>query len=87
MPSCSGSSLEAVELHPQERVKRFLGYICKAVNSGYNNYVIFVSQINLSPFGPILELDWCQVIFVFLSRFLLPSIFKILPIQLLEENS
>ena len=35
------------------------GYIYKVVNSRYKNYVLFISQINLIPFRPILEIDWC----------------------------
>ena len=45
-----------------------LGSICKVVNSIYKKYAIFISQISLSPFRPISELDWQQVIFVFLLQ-------------------
>ena len=45
-----------------------LGCICKVVNSIYKKYVIFISQISLSPFRPISEIDWQQVIFVFLLQ-------------------
>ena len=45
-----------------------LGCICKVVNSIYKKYVIFISQISLSPFRPISEIDWQQVIFAFLLQ-------------------
>ena len=34
-----------------------------------------MSQINLKPFGPIPQMDWCQVIFAFLFRGLFFGIF------------
>ena len=52
-----------------------LGHISKVVNSGYKNYVICISQNDLSPFSPFSEIDCYQVIFVFLFRFLLSVIF------------
>ena len=34
-----------------------LDYICKIVNRTYKNYIIYISQINLSSSGPISETD------------------------------
>ena len=45
-----------------------LGCICKVVNSIYKKYVTFISQIRLNPSGTISEIDWQQVIFVFLLQ-------------------
>ena len=53
-------------------------YNYRVVNCRSKNYVIFISQINLSPFWIISEKVWCYVIQVFLFRFLLSGIFAIL---------
>ena len=58
-----------------------LDYTWKVLNSGFKFYVISVAYINLSLFGSISEIDWCQVVFLFLFRF------NSLPIELLEESS
>ena len=34
--------------------------VCKVLNSVYKYYVICISSVNLSLFGPISEMDWCQ---------------------------
>ena len=69
------------------RKNPILGNIFKVVNSRYKNCVIFTSQINLSPFGPISESDWCPVAFVFLFKFLFCWYFcNCLSIQSLGEN-
>ena len=55
-----------------------LGCIFKVVNSRYKNYVIFISQIHLSPFESIRKTDWYQRVFVFLYKFLFSGIFATL---------
>ena len=55
--------------------RKILGYTCKIISSGYKNYVLWISYIIFSSFRPILEMNWCQVIFVFLFKCLLSVIF------------
>ena len=65
-----------------------LAYIYKVVNRRWNCHIIFISQINLSLFGPILEMHWCQFISDFLFRFLqFDDLKNSLSVQFLEENN